>query len=70
MQKSLAFDLFVILKCPFILDVESSIVLKMIEYLFHYLPSCIYISVAEDIELLNLILPVPGSLFVVEESKV
>ena len=26
--KLLAFDLFVILKCPFILDVESSIVLK------------------------------------------
>jgi len=67
-----ASSLVLTLKCPFIVDVESSIVFKkdVISVAASLLES-MYNAVAElNATLLNLNFPVPGSELAVEESKV
>jgi hypothetical protein len=65
-------NLFETLKCPLIVDVESSIVCKNESKLVELSSvSLMYkLSANEIFELLNLNLPVPGFELVVAESKV
>jgi hypothetical protein len=65
-------NLFETLKCPLIVDVESSIVCRKLSRLVELSSvSLMYKLIADEIfALLNLNLPVPGFELVVAESKV